>query len=407
MTDTGEWKDSLAMRTTIRGENPPLSRKSAILKASGRYSDMLVVDPSAVSSDNPTGMVEVGGLPLPHVRWEALKSSLRGEEAASFTVALALRPGDPICCSYLRIAELVHRKFYDSQSKESSPIPFPSSSRPPSAATLHRSPPRMVQIDVSENSAVMTELGIKSLPLFLMFQGQSLVYGGSIGGRKIKLDASHKPQVLLIEPNFKDQITCEKTLRRLGCEPFLCLSFAEAANRIQQLSNPAPDRTGRLPEPVIFDLVLISEEAGVEHQNNLQQLRKVLKETTKDNSNRTVVALLVSVLGEFGRANLNAVRWDSGCSSEVTAFSRRDLSDLCSVAIQKPIKQLSIERLLAMRTLPQNESNFGATPDSLEAQIQRVRSEALNGNRPPINYIGIRLASQDTKLRNGRDLTSS
>jgi hypothetical protein len=366
---------------------------------------MLVVDPAAVTSDNPTGMVEVGGLPLPHVRWETLKSSLRHEDGGSFTVALALRPGDPICCSYLRIAELVHRKFHDSQS-DPSPAPSrggpSSSSRPSSAAILRRAPPRMVQIDVSENSAVVSELGIKTLPLFLMFQGPNLVYGGSIGGRKIKLDASHKPQILLIEPNFKDQITCEKTLRKVGCEPFLCLSFAEAVNRIQQLSNPSPDRSGRLPDPVIFDLILISEETESE---NLMLLRKVLKDVTKDN--RTVVALLVSVLGEFGRANLNAVRWDSGCSSEVTAFSRRDLSDLCSVAIQKPIKQLSIERLLAMRTLPQSESNFGATPDSLEAKIQRVQSEALNGSRPSIEYIGIRLASQDTKMRNGRDLTSS
>lgn len=260
----------------------------------------------------------------------------------------------------------------------------------------------MVQIDVSQNSAVVTELGIKTLPLFLMFQGQNLVYGGSIGGRKIKLDSSHKPQVLLIESNFKDQITCEKTLRKVGCEPFLCLSFAEAVNRIQQLSNPSPDRSGRLPDPVIFDLILISEEI---ESDNLMLLRKVLKDVTKDN--RTIVALLVSVLGEFGRANLNAVRWDSGCSSEVTSFSRRDLSDVCSVAIQKPIKQHSIEKLLTMRTLPQNESNFGATPDSLEAKIQRIQSEALNGTRPPIEYIGIRLASQDTKMRNGRDLTSS
>jgi hypothetical protein len=356
---------------------------------------MLVVDPSAVTSTNPTGMVEVGGLPLPHVRWETLKSSLRNEEAI-FTVALALRPGDPVCCSYLRIAELVHRHF-----KESEPHTSTQSLRPSSAANV-RSPPRMVQIDVADNGSLVTDFGIKSLPLFLIFHGHELVYGGSIGGKKIKLESSHKPQVLLIEPNFKDQIACEKTLRKVGCEPFLCLTIAEAVSRIQQLSNPTPDSSGRLPDPVVFDLVLISEEV---ERENVILLRKILKDATKDN--RTIVALLVSVLGEFGRANLNAVQWDAACSTEVTAFSRRDLSDLCSLAIQKPIKQMSIERLLAMRTLPQNESNFGLTPDSLEAKIRQVEKEVLLGSRRAIDYIGIRLSAQDTKMRGGRDLTAA
>jgi hypothetical protein len=395
VAENGEWKGSLAVRNTLREENPPLSRKSAILKASGRYSDMLVVDAAAVTSANPTGMIEVGGFPLPHVRWETLKNSLRNDDSM-FTVALALRPGDPVCCSYLRIAEIVHRRFKESRHQEGA-----QSSRPNSAVNA-RSPPRMVQIDVSESGGLIAEFGIKSLPLFLVFHGHELFYGGSIGGKKIKLEASHKPQVLLIEPSFKDQITCEKTLRKVGCEPFLCLNLAEAATRIQQLSNPTPDAKGRLPDPVVFDLILISEEV---ERENVILLRKILKDVTKDN--RTVVALLVSVLGEFGRANLNAVQWEAGCSTEVAAFSRRDLSDVCSLAIQKPIKQVSVQRLLAMRSLPQSESNFGITPDTLEGKIRQVEREVLHGSRRPIEYIGIRLSAQDTKMRGGRDLTAA
>lgn len=91
-------------------------------------------------------------------------------------------------------------------------------------------PPRMLQIDVSESSSVIKELGIKSLPIFLIFQGSNLVYAGSIGGRNVKIDSTHKPQVMLIESNFRDQITCEKTLRKLGCEPFLCLSSVSGVN---------------------------------------------------------------------------------------------------------------------------------------------------------------------------------
>lgn len=365
---------------------------------------MLVVDPNAVSSHNPTGMIEIGGLPLPHVRWETLKNSLQNEDGNKFTVVLALRPGDPICCSYLRIAEIVNRHFHESQSQETPPITRPNNGSRPNSAITRKLPPRLVQVDISENSSLVHEFGIKTLPIFLIFHGANLVYAGSIGGKKIKLDTmSHKPQVLLIESNFKDQIVCEKTLRKVGCEPFLSLSISEAIHRIQQLTNPTPDPvTGRVADPVIFDLILISEEVETE---SILQLKKLLLDMNPNN--RTIVAMLVSVLGEYGRANLNAVRWEGGCSSEVSAFSNRHLNEICSIALQKPIKQISIEKVLSMRTLPQNESNFGITPETLEGKIRQVQNDILNGkSRPRIDYIGIRLSAQDTKMRNGRDLTT-
>lgn len=410
---------------------------------------MLVVDPQAVTSDNPTGMVEIRGLPLQHVRWEQLKSSLINEDPKLLTVVLVLRAGDPICCSYLRIAEIVHLKYQKYRSELNSHNNTTNTnstnlnstnntnntnntSRPPSAinsssATYNISsrPPKMYQIDVSESSNVIKELGIKSLPIFLIYQGSNLVYAGSIGGRNVKLDTTvHKPQVMLVESNFRDQITCEKTLRKLGCEPFLCLTINEAVNRIQQFSNPLPNSSGHTPDPVIFDLILISEDVP---GGDLMNLRRVLKDVTQDSSSssnnrhnnsnnngsnnnnsggRTIVAMLINVLGEFGRSNLNAVHWESGCTNDVTAFSRRDLANVCSAAIQKPIKQIAIEKLLSMRQLSHVDSNFGLTPETLERKISQVFQEALNGQCRRIDYVGIRMSAQDTKLRNGRELVS-
>lgn len=365
---------------------------------------MLVVDPTAVTSDNPTGMIELGGIPLPHVRWETLKSTLQNEDGNKFTVVLALRPGDPICCSYLRVAEIVNRCYHETKTQEMPPITRPDNASRPNSALTRKLPPRLVQIDISENSDLIHEFGIKTLPMFLIFHGPNLVYAGLMGGKRVKLaTTSHKPQVLLIESNFKDQIVCEKTLRKVGCEPFLTLTISEAIHRMQQLANPTPDpATGRVPDPVTFDLILISE--SVETQN-IVQLKKILMDI--NSNNRTIVAMLVSVLGEYGQANLRAVNWEGGCSTDVSAFMNRELNQVCSIALQKPIKQISIERVLAMRTLPQSESNFGITPETLEAKIRQVQNEILNGkNRPKIDYIGIRLSAQDTKMRNGRDLTT-
>lgn len=116
--------------------------------------------------------------------------------------------------------------------------------------------------------------------------------------------------------------------------------------------------------------------------------------------------MLINVLGEFGRSNLNAVHWESGCTNDVTAFSRRDLAGVCSMAIQKPIKQIAIEKLLSMRQISHYDSNFGLTPETLERKISQIFQESLNGQCRRIDYVGIRMSAQDTKLRNGKELIS-
>mmetsp|Transcript_10906 Transcript_10906/g.16621 ORF Transcript_10906/g.16621 Transcript_10906/m.16621 type:complete len:700 (+) Transcript_10906:130-2229(+) len=408
MTSDGEWKDSLSVRTVLREENPPLSRSSTVLKASGRYSSMLVVDPAAVTSDNPTGMIEIQGLPLQGVKWDVLKSSLAAAPASPnspLTVVLVMRGGDPISCSYLRITELYNRSITEqggTKRNTSSTTVSRAGSRPASGKATDQSIPQLYKIDVSENNRITKDLGIKSIPTFLMFNGKNLVYAGSVGGKKVKLDSTHKPQILLVESNVKHQIPAEKTLRRMGCDAFLCLGVSEAVNRVQQMTKPTPDASGRTADPVVFDIVLISEDVGAE---NISLLQKALSEFTKEN--RTVVAMLISVLGEYGRSNLNAANWESGCTSDVAAFMRPDLATLCSVAIQKPIKPMSIEKLLSMRVVPDADANFGLTPDSLRMKVNKVYNDVKSGQSKPIDYVGIRMSAHDTRMRGGIDLASS
>jgi hypothetical protein len=406
MTEDGKWKDSAAVRTTIRADNPPLPRTSKVLKASGRYSSMLVVDPAAVTSDNPTGMIETQGLALPSVNWQRMKSELPVGSVLTtdpLTVALVMRGGDPTSCSYLRITELVNKDLNEGN-HHGSGSGNGSQSRPSSAkpAGPRCGKPNLIKIDVSENNSIITDLGIKSVPTFLMFHGARLVYGGPIGGRKVKLDTTHKPQILLVESNFRDQMSAEKTLRRMGCDAFLCLSVSEAVSRIQTMCKKTQDASRNSREPVLFDVVLISEDVPAESMNVLQ---KELAEYIK--SKRTSVAMLVSVLGEHGRNNLQAVKWEHAWTNDVSAFNRPAFTALCSSVIQKPIKPMAIEQLLSQREILHTDANFGLTRDTLMSKIKMVQNEVLNCQAKDIKHVGIRMSAHDTRMRGGIDLASS
>jgi hypothetical protein len=111
LTSKGQVKNEIEMRNTIMEINPPLKRSAMLRSASGRYSTALVVNKSMVTASNPTGMVVPMGLPLEKVPWNSFKQelSLNAGVKGPLITALLMREGDPVCCSYLRIAELVNR----------------------------------------------------------------------------------------------------------------------------------------------------------------------------------------------------------------------------------------------------------------------------------------------------------
>jgi hypothetical protein len=388
---TGQWKGSVEVRSTLREENPPLPR-TAVLSNSGRYSDMIVVNKDGISVNNPTGMVQMQGLPLVNHRWSDLKQQeLAGtvSNTSPLTVAIVLRGGDPKGQEWLRVTELVNMELSRIQG---SPELAAASDVP---EVIKANPPHLIKIDISESNTLITELGIKSTPTFLMFHGRSLVYAGAIGGRKVKISTAHKPQVLLIEPNFRQQVPAEKVLRKMGCDAFLCSSLSEALTRIQQMTKPSADSSGHVKDAVTFDVVLVSEDLG---DDNIIQLKKALLDVI--GSKRTMVAMLVSVLGDRGKSNLKAVKWKHSFTEDVQAFNYcPGVVSVCTAAIQNPIKANSVEKLLQMTVVPSSDTNFGLTEATMKHKIAKVQDEVRNGRITPISYVGIRLSAEDTVMR--------
>jgi hypothetical protein len=236
MTEKGKWKNEQQVLTSLREMNPPLKRSATLRANSGRYSSSMVVNASLVSADNPTGMVVPLGIPLETVTWSKLKeqNSYEGNgEKGPLTVALVLRTGDPRGCIIERIAAVVNMELRNQENDKNDV--------------------RMIRIDVGENSDILKDIGIKELPTFLMYLSGKLVYAGPIGGRKVKTSsASSRPQILIIESDFKSQISMEKVLKKFGCDIFMCMTSSEAAERVNQVNNGLNE--------TVFDLILISED---------------------------------------------------------------------------------------------------------------------------------------------------
>lgn len=394
MTAKGTWKDGQQIMSSLREINPPLKR-SAILRAnSGRYSSSMVVNTSLVSADNPTGMVIPLGIPLDLISWVKMKDrnqhESRGDNSV-LTVALVTRQGDPKGGVFERVANVVNMEISGSSG----------------TAQDNSKNIKMFRIDVGENSGILSELGIKELPTFLMYEGGHLLYAGPVGGRRVKMTSSScRPQILIIEPNFKEQIVMEKTLQKLNCDTFICLNVVEAVARINQING-----AGKSSE-IFVDLVLISSEIrGGDYSVLCKRLAVALA------GKRTVICGLVSILGACGRQNLDAVKWSSDyTSTEFLNILDVSLAQITQIAMQKPIKQSSILKALSMRILPGNESCFGLTPESLHSKIKNVREKKLGPGtrsdslsstleRGPVGgvlgapYIGIRLSAEDCIIR--------
>jgi len=233
-----------------------------------------------------------------------------------------------------------------------------------------------------------------------MIQSGRLLYSGAVGGRKVHLPSVSRPQVLIVEPTFKDQIAMEKTLKKNDCDTFLCLDIYQALERLHQFSQI---NTNGGPA-IVFDVVLISEDVETGDFDMLyRQIAALVK------SKRTVVGALVSVLGEKGKRNLHSVPWCDYCSFEVEGAVSGPLSRIASVAVQKPIKNLSVSKLLSLRSVPLEDVNFGLTCKTLMAKIEQVQQSVLSNTdmRPNLNpSIGIKLSAEDVKMR-GTNLVAS
>lgn len=398
----GTWKGEVEIRHVLREHNPPLKRSEILRANSGRYSNMLIVSKTLVTADNPTGMTVSSAKPLETIRWKTFIEDVtlsKHVPTAPVYVALVLRPGDPACCASEYAAEVLNARMMDSDEGNKN-----------TQTTSHHlknvnQKYKMYKIDVCEDPGIVNELGIKHLPVFVMFHGGNMVYAGPIGGKKVKCSASSiSPQVLVVEPDIRHQIGIEKTVRKQGCDTFLCLSVGEAIERIQQFSAPTSGRA-----PIIFDIIFLSDQLST---NDISTLAKKVSEFTS--SKRTVLCGLVDVLGENGYQNLHAVKWKDCITEDVSLVLPATVSNFVSLATQKPIKSAAIVKLLSLRVVPPENMNFGLSPESLLAKMNEVidklqgtgneMASSLIQLRDGKPYVGIRLSAEDVRMR-GMQLT--
>jgi hypothetical protein len=417
LSGKGTWKGSLEIGKALKGINPPLRRNRVLDGNSGRYSNMLVADKRQVTALNPSGGAVLSGTPLRARQWEVtamsattpasnpastsasaaasgssgLKQDLSTTANSVLTAVLVTRGGNVECLACERVAEVANNEINIMNAKPDT--------------KGGKKEVRLVKVDISENPSICKEFGIKSIPTFLIFRGPELIYGGPLGGRRFKVASRpYRPQILLIEPNFGQQIQSEKMLKKMGCDPFLCLTAQQASDRVRRFS-----LTG--DQSIVFDLVLISQEVPVE---GLRDLTKCLTDFVSEK--KTIAAIMASALGEHGKHNLSAVDWSSHYTTEVNKLVSPELAAAASCAIVCPLKSISIEKLLDLRgngahsELPE----LGLTPDTLVQRlnefkegtvkgsgVQRVQCATGGGTQP---YLGIKMSAEDTKLRGGKRL---
>ena len=351
----GGWKTDTDVRASLQEINPVLKRTNVLKCNSGRYSDMLVVEQSRVTHKNPTGMVVPEGVALDLLRWKDLKVSLEEQSSASIgggllTVALIGRVGEPRYAACMRMAELANLRLQADDEKGGTPK-F-----------------RLLRIEVGENSDVLHELKIKYLPTFVMWSGGKVVYQGQAGGMKVSSGPVYRPKVLLIESQPKLQLSIEKHLKKANCDSYLCLTSSHALEALQRIMS-ANDA---------FDVVLVSADVLESQASELSILRGKL--TAAIESKRTVVAAMVSTVGEHGRHNLRAFSWDENtCSKDVADLN--GAARLCTALIQKPVKGTAISSLLNMCSYRGDDLyvQLGVTPEAFVTKMNNVREEAAKG----------------------------
>lgn len=354
---TGVWKNDTEVRASLLAINPVLKRTNVLKCNSGRYSSMLVVDPAKVTAQNPTGMVVTEGLPLELVSWNTLKGELQEQSKLSgssqlLTVGIIGRVGEVRYSACLRMAALTNSRL-SQETEAGEPQRF-----------------RMVRIEVGENSDVLKELSVKYLPTFVMWSQGRMMYMGQAGGAKVASGPVYRPKVMLIENHPKFQLATEKHLKKLNCDSFLCISASAALDALQNLL------LGNSKDA--FDLVLVSADMLECSSAELSVLKGKLAGCMEQK--RTVVAAMVSTVGEQGLQNLKSYEWDGNyCSADVAKLpgAGRLIQHLC----QKPVKAVAISALLEQRSYKGDDIyvQLGVTPEAFLAKMTAVREQALKG----------------------------
>jgi hypothetical protein len=172
----------------------------------------------------------------------------------------------------------------------------------------------------------------------------------------------------------------EKMLKRNGCDTFLCLNVQEAVERIRQSSNT---------EPVVFDLVLISESIiSADLCLLLHQLTEYI------NSKRTIICGMVAHTISFNQ------KWTNDGFSNDNSNLTIPLSKIAQAALQQPIRPSAIDKALLLQNKKSHHDSdmSGVNKDVLIAKMKNVRSAANTSKSQSIKSVGIRLSVEDLNM---------
>ena len=241
----------------------------------------------------------------------------------------------------------------------------------------------------AEDTSIIRELNLLPAYIRRLPQG-SLRLQRPFGGQKVQaFCASARPQVLIVEANPKHQMNMENTAEA-QLDTFLCLSAGQALDRLRQISRSSGEGHSQL----VFDLVLIAQDLQVSQMQDMAALGKQLEQFTA--TGRTVVAATVNVLGPTGHENQHAVAWSKHyLSTDGAALLKQPLINYAKVLVQKPLKQTSIEQLLAMRKNSDDDAYLGVTPENIIAKMKSLKAMSAVARTNDID--NMRLPVEDTQ----------
>ena len=181
---------------------------------------------------------------------------------------------------------------------------------------------------------------VYTVPFTLMFYGGKIVYGGTMGGEAVRLAATVRPwRVLLVEPNFKDQLITERVLRKRSKLNHwdLAMTAAEAVLHKQKLSDGAPGS-----ESKNYDLALVSEDVP---DGDVAIIERSLKGGAKGGASPLLVGM-AAMKGEAGHHLMGSVSWEKGgaYTTDTSVLPNR-LASAADIAVQKPVKISTMEKI--------------------------------------------------------------
>lgn len=367
----GRWKTDLDLRVTLKELNPPLKRSYILNCNSGQYSSSLMVNAKLATATNPTGMVVKPGLPIRRDSWRNMKRQIeqsRAVASGNLIVLLLVRSHDAICYDIEVVVDEANELLEGTEERKKYDI---------------------VRVDVGDDTSILRELDVRSLPMFVIYQSGQLAYSGQIGGKHLP-NAPGKPSVLIIERNYKQQMVIEKAVQGLRFDSFLCLSIKEALDHAIHVFSLTPDI-------VLIDDDLRDEEAY------LTALISRLSSTGRDGRR----SLIVGVAQKSIRLRSKKIVFSSGEEKIVLSDA---LGKHVNVAIARPIKAASIQALYDMTSNPLDRGEaIGLTKDAFIQKLREVYNSSPLTKLPhelrpgrilsALGTVGIRTTAEDIRVR--------